>query len=84
VVLLSQLKLSKNQISKSTDNNSPLKKTIFSVVSMQIAFFSDLFGSGKVHPVEQKFHSAFVDPAEESSLSRKHKWNQETRHIPQD
>lgn len=74
--------LSKNQTSKSTDNNPPLKKTIFSMVSMQIAFFSDLFSSGSIHPIEQKFH--FADPAEESTLSRKHKWNQETQHIPQD
>lgn len=80
VVLLSQLKLSKNQISKSADNNPPLKKTTFSVISMQAAFFNDLFGSGNIHHIEQKFHFAFIDPAEESILSRK----QETWHIPQD
>lgn len=50
---------------------------------MQIAFFSDLSDSGNIHPIEQKFHFAFVDPSEKSTLSRKHKWNQETQHIAQ-
>lgn len=79
VVLLSQLKLSKTQISKSADN-PPLKKTIFSVVSMQTVFFSDLFGSGNIHHIEPKFHFSFINQAEESILRRK----QETWHIPQD
>lgn len=32
---------------------------------MQIASFSVLFGSGEIHPTEQKLHFAFVDPEEE-------------------
>lgn len=68
VVLLSQLKLSKNQISKSADNNPPVKKTILSVVPMQIAFFSDLFGSGNIHHIEQKFHFCLL------TLQKKASW----------
>lgn len=84
VVLLLQLKLSKKQISKSPDNSFPLKKIIFSGISMYIAFFSGLPNSVNIHLIEQKFHFAFVYPAKASTLSRKHKWNQEVQHIPQD
>lgn len=84
VLLLSQLKLSKTQISKSSHNSFPLKNSIFSGTSMQIAFFSALPNSVRIHPIEQKIHFVLVFPAKESTLSRKHKWNQEMQHIPQD